>query len=283
MYWEGVSANWEQLQAAVLGGSDVGILVEPSQLVVLDCDVKRYDQGTGWVVQDGTATWQDGVVKRGVEDLAREVEKLGHSMGELYTYTVETKSGGRHLYFKRPVSVPWLTTLHHREDWRVDVIASGRNWVAAPPTPGYRVVVDAPCVELPPWLAEWLTGLHSHLRPLGGTQRQTVEQRAASQLLSWRGSQLLGVNPTSLAELQQAWVTSQLDLVALANQYGGWNSTIYQVTLNLLDVGFEPDRVEEVVLRVASPVDEIERKKAYDTIRSAERKHGRGQGLVGGW
>lgn len=275
--WQGVVADWETLQHAVAGGRDVGILTGQSHLVILDCDVKRYDRDTGWVVQENTATWQQGVERHGLDDVARVVKELGHDMSELHTYTVETKSGGCHLYFTQNSQAP-LTTLHHRQDWRVDVIASMNTWVAAPPTPGYRVTADAPCVELPGWLAQWLVDLNRHLPPVGGERRQRIESRARESLVSWRGSQLSGADPGSLLELQRAWAQSQLQLVALANRYGGWNSTIYQVTHNLLDAGLHPGRVTESVLEVASPTNAVEWKKAYDTILSAQSKHGHSQG-----
>ena len=280
--WQGVTADWETLQQAVAGGRDVGILTGQSRLVILDCDVKRYDQDTGWVVNQGTASWQQGVERHGLDDVARVVKELGHDMAELHTYTVETKSGGCHLYFTQSSQVP-LTTSHHRQDWRVDVIASVNSWVAAPPTPGYRVTVDAPCVELPRWFAAWLQDVNHHLLPVGGEHRRRVEQHLRQSLMTWQaGGSLTGGNPEKLGDLRREWAWCQLDLVALANRYGGWNDAIYTVTLNLLEVGFPSTGVEKAVLGAAEPLNDVEQKKAYDTILSAQQRFDGNQRRDGG-
>lgn len=135
LYWAGAVASWAELLACVGGGRDVAVLPAASGLLVLDCDVKWYHADTAFVVSERTARLAPAVQRHGIDDLGRVVRELGHSPAELATYTVRTKSGGYHLYYRVPEAfVGVLGTSHHRHEWRVDVIASQHSWVAAPPT-----------------------------------------------------------------------------------------------------------------------------------------------------
>lgn len=269
VYWGGSSMTWTEAHVALGQGHDVGLLAGQSGLVILDCDVKRYDAETGFVVVGNTASLQElkpAVTHRGIDDLKREVERLQRSMTELRTFTIATKSGGLHLIYRQNPRFP-LETKHHRTDWRVDVIAGHNNWVATAPSAGYHVALDVPVVELPDWLAAWLQRLEDHFLPLGRRRRQQVE-KLKTQVR--HQSQLPGREDDSLVA---RWIDLELELVRLANRHGGWNDAIYQATLNLLEGGWGFDDVVGAVLDAAEPVSDLERRKAMDTIESARRKH----------
>ncbi|MGW4981960.1 bifunctional DNA primase/polymerase [Streptomyces mirabilis] len=155
--WDGIKGvSQEDLRRTVDGGYDVGVLTGQSGLVVLDCDVKHYEAEVDFKVNGSTAQFE--VVKEshteyGVADLEREVLKLGHAMDELQTYTVKSKSDGRHLYFWQNPEL-WIQSQAQREAWHVDVKASRNTWVAAPPSAHYEVLDDRePAVGRSPALA----------------------------------------------------------------------------------------------------------------------------------
>lgn len=279
LYWQGSDhVTWDELDDAVTQGHDVALLPWRRDLVILDCDVKEYQADTGFVVTDGVARLAPTVTRFGIDDLAREVRRLGHDPTELATYAVRTKSGGCHLYYRACPDVP-LETRHHRAEWRVDVIAGVNTWVAAPPTPGYHVLRDRSMIELPRWLAEFLRDLTEHLAPVGASRRTALERAARDQrrdlaavLVNGEGQEV-----DEGAGLWRAWVNRELQLVALANQVGGWNQAIYQACRNLLDGGVDPVTVEESVLVAAAPVDARNERVARDTIRSAGTGHRRNE------
>lgn len=286
-YWNHpLNTTWDELQTTVTEGfringkmtpCDVALFPAMSGLVVVDCDVKRYDAETGFVTVGNRATLETlkpEVIKYGFNDLKREVERLGHSMTELATYTVQTKSGGFHLYYRENPRVK-LVNSGHRHEWRVDVVAhnagSDRSWVAAPPTPGYEVIRDLPVAEMPDWLGQWLQGVNRHLPPLGRERRTAVNRQTADvrkRALSLPVDQVDG-------DLLGTWVRGELSVVALANQEGGWNLAIYQCTLNLLEGGWDEDAVANAVLKAAKPVSNLESRNAMYTIESACRRHAR--------
>jgi len=269
IYWSGVSMTWADAHECLAQGLDVGLLAGQSGLVILDCDVKRYEAETGFVYDGRTATMVEtkpAVTKRGVDDLRREVERLGHTMKELTTFTVQTKSGGFHLMYRQNPRFP-LETKHHRDEWRVDVIAGQNNWVATAPSDGYSVVKDVPVIELPDWLAQWMQRLEDHLLPLGRRRRQKIDKLRVQVR---HQSQLPGRENESLVA---RWIDLELEAVRLANLHGGWNDAIYQATLNLMEGGWAFDDVVAAVLEAAEPASDLERRKALDTVDSARRKH----------
>jgi hypothetical protein len=286
MYWgTGNPMAWEDAQKIVDHGypvrnkrsktpCDIALFPAPSGLVIIDCDVKTYDRKTGFVmVSHNVAQPLPPQVEYGVLDLEREIVNLGHSMDELDTYTVSTKSGGQHLYFRENPTVR-LKTSGHRKDWRVDVVAHNdggdRSWVAAPPTANYEVIRDVQVVELPTWLASWLRNEMPKLPPVGGEkmrQRLRDRQEARDRALLPGSS---GDDRDSLQMMYAGWI---LDEVVKANQEGGWNLAIYAAVKDLLKVGYALETVAEMVLEAAGPVNETERRNAEYTIASAERSY----------
>lgn len=283
-YWgTGSPMTWETAQHIVTDGypvrnkssrtpCDVALFPAPSGLVIVDCDVKRYDDETGFVLtRVNEASLLPPRVERGIADLAREMRKLGHVMDEIDTYAVSTKSGGVHLYFGENPAVP-LKTTGHRESWHVDVVAHNdggdRSWVAAPPTAGYGVMRDVPVLKMPTWLAEFLRHEVPRMPPMGGERaRQRARRRREA-----RDRVLVPGRPTgdhgSLGVQYVAWI---LDAVVEANRVGGWNVAIYAAVKDLLRVGYPLETVVDMVIEAAQPVNGVERRNAEYTIASAER------------
>jgi hypothetical protein len=280
-YWSGYQDDWDGWNDLLHLSNDNGKLNEVAfvpalnDMVVLDCDRREYEPDTGWVSLSSAsrAAFQRPVIRFGLDDLFREVKKLGHDPAELATYVVATPGGGHHLYFKQH---PHLTvpTRHFRDNWRVDVIASQNLWVNAPPTRGYHVVRDLPVAVLPLWLAEFLVDLNQHLVPQGGRPRQVLNHQARQLLAQW-------YNDGSSHDVFRNWVRAELKLVELTNQVGGWNQQLYCCTRNLLDVGLSSEKVFTLIIKAAAPVDVKNRRQAEDTINSAIRAHTR-TGFNGG-
>lgn len=255
---------------------DIALFPAPSGLVILDCDVKEYDRETGFVlVKRNVARPLPPRVEYGLTDLQREVEKLGHSLVELATYTVETKSGGHHLYFRECEGIK-LRTSGHRENWRVDVVAhndgSDRSWVAAPPTENYTVVRDLPVAGMPEWLAVWLRDEMPKLEPVGG-RRARQRQKQLMEIRDRAMTPGLALDQRNALVVEYAgWLLTK---VARANEEGDWNVTIYGVMKDLLRVGYSFEQAAEMVMEHAAPVDQAEYRNAEYTVNSALRSHER--------
>lgn len=292
MYWHG-APEWDELIGAWLFASgvygahpkaprrpavDIALFPAASGLVVLDCDVREVENETGFVVHRDSerpggacASLTPTVTRRGIDDLQRVVESLGHSMDELDTYTVRSKSGGLHLYFGENPRVP-LKTSRHRENWLVDVKAhddgESRGWVAAPPTPRYRVTRDLPVIELPTWLAEWLRDVESHLAPVGGARRVALRRRAADLK---RG--VLAVTGEERQGLLADWIGHELQVIADAQAAdSGWNDAIFTSAANLAEAGWTAEDLIPVVEDVAQPRTTRDRNLMIGTVKSACKK-----------
>lgn len=294
-YWNGISYTWDELHRIITGEQGVmrvtrgqrsknygpkhiGLSPYVNEMVVLDCDVRT--SYTTIESQPGTRSGRFGTVgvqrKRGIDDLALLCAALGHDISELATYTVQTPSGGLHLYFWQSYETPVEVTSHHRQGFLVDVIASENNWVAAPPTPGYRVVCDYPVATMPDWLAEALTGVNERFEPVGGKKRSAADERVA-ELRRAVHKQERTFAPTDGSIIGQ-WVAANLQLIRIANDSGCWNLTIYQVTKDLARFGWDYDSVEEVVLAAARPWSDREERNAIATIRSGFKNLARNSG-----
>lgn len=266
-YWEGYRLGWEGwLDIVGRRGYDAALLVRPSGLAVLDCDVKSY---AGELVchsdNPNLVTLEGATVKHGIDDLVRLARELGRDPAELATYTVRTRSGGFHLYYdvgERLARGQVLRTRHHRDEWRIDVIASENSWVAAPPTPGYEVVRDRSVAVMPDWLWEAVAGINRLRGPLGGSRRRELDRRA-------RGLRSR-VEPVECdGDVFKTYLRTQCELVRLANRLGGWNSTIFEVACDLFTLGLRPVIVENLLLEAAEPWDDRQRGSVLATVRSA--------------
>lgn len=146
------------------GAWNIGVATGPARLVVVDLDMPKTEGEP-----DGAATLTALAAERNV------------TVPE--TYTVDTPSGGQHLYFAAPAGV------HLRNTGRslgsgVDTRAEG-GYVAGPgsltPAGGYELVDEREPVELPGWLLQALLE-----RPLAeltarGTARQVGDRSAYAE------------------------------------------------------------------------------------------------------
>lgn len=112
--------------------ANIGIACGPARLVVVDIDVRHGDGHQAW------------------HDLAE-----GHDTPT--TFTVETPSGGRHLYYQAPDAQ--IRNSAGRLADNIDIRADG-GYVVAPPSVTddgyYDLTDDTPPAPLPAWLAELL-------------------------------------------------------------------------------------------------------------------------------
>lgn len=268
MYWDGAWARWQELAQSVGQGRGIGLLPQRSGLVVLDCDVRQRDGDGFVVVGDGRARWTGGAVQRGYDDLVRVVLGMGRVLPR--TWTVSTKSGGVHLYFRCAPGT--MRSSGHRDGWCVDVKASSNTWVVAPPTPGYTVVDRSEVALMPDWLAGWLRDdLHRVTEPLGGRARATrnTELRDSYTRTKYGSGTGERAKAQTLAVLRERWVEHVLLSVQESNALGGWNNQLYQAACTLHDVGYEDDEIQQMVLEAAAPWDEREQRAAVRTVASA--------------
>jgi hypothetical protein len=125
---------------------NVAVATGPAGLVVVDLDLARPDEPPP--PQHPHA--------RGGHDV---LDALGcYTPGS--TWTVQTASGGRHLYFRAPeTGGPWRNTTG-RIGWHIDTRAGGGYVVAAGSVVGgrpYKLIHDPDPIPLPARLAELLT------------------------------------------------------------------------------------------------------------------------------
>lgn len=253
-YWEGITGTWDDLEKWVSGGkAAVGILACESGLVIVDCDVKKVFESVG-----NTA----GMVEyHGINDLKRVCEELGHVVPP--TYTVESKSGGYHLYYRQHPDWP-LRSSGHRENWHVDVKASSRVFAVTPPSVDYHVIRDIPVARMPEWLARWLLRLRTNTNPVGG---ESVRRRM-NELRDMRDT---GVDLNVGGDYHAILVDHILGIVRDSQQQ--WNNRIYLAARQLFDVGYTAEEAEEMLTKPAAPWNERETYNLRRTVGSAWTGH----------
>lgn len=137
-----VDAHWK-------AGDNVGVACRASGVVGIDLDVKH----------DGPARF------------AAICRERGRSWPQ--TFTVDTPSGGQHLYFRAPADriIPSFSGAISPLGLGVDVRAPGKwlgSYLAGPGSViagrSYRIALDLPIMPLPKWLTEIL-GAGRILRP----------------------------------------------------------------------------------------------------------------------
>jgi hypothetical protein len=138
----------------------IGIACGPSGLLVVDLDRRKPGQHapTG---------------HEGYEDGADVLNALCRQHGQPWpgaAYTVETGSGGAHLYYRHPEVGPPLRNTAARIGWLIDTRAHGGYVVAAGSTVAgrpYRTIVDGGDPHQPPgWLVERMRPAEP-ARPIG--------------------------------------------------------------------------------------------------------------------
>lgn len=137
-------------------GCNVGVATGPSKLVVIDLDTP---DSPGDLPPEGSR--REGV-RDGLDMFALVCDRAGQPFPH-DTLTVETPSGGLHLYFRAPAGVRIGNTQANRGlalGWKIDTRAAGGYTVApgsTTPKGLYRLVHDRPVAELPTWLVQRLT------------------------------------------------------------------------------------------------------------------------------
>ena len=127
---------------------NVAIATGPAGLVVVDLDVAD-------PAEERPAEHPDA--RGGLDVFGSLATVRGLVPGS--TWTVETPSGGRHLYFRAPRDGgPWRNTAG-RLGWHIDTRAAGGYVLAAGSVVGgrcYTLVHDRDPIELPAWIAQRL-------------------------------------------------------------------------------------------------------------------------------
>jgi Bifunctional DNA primase/polymerase, N-terminal len=150
---------------------NVAIATGPAGLVVVDLDVARPDEPRP----------AGHPHARGGHDV---LDALGcYTPGS--TWTVETASGGRHLYFRAPAAGgPWRNTAG-RIGWHIDTRAQGGYVVAVGSLVDgrpYKLVHDPEPIELPARLADLLTPPAPPSPAAGRDQARTARGYAPAAL-----------------------------------------------------------------------------------------------------
>ncbi|MFC8822575.1 bifunctional DNA primase/polymerase [Streptomyces rochei] len=132
---------------------NIGVATGPSGLVVVDLDTPKSPD------DKPPAAWADGGILDGADVLAALCERH-HQRYPVGTHTVETGSGGLHLYFAAPgADGEELRNTQGKLGWKVDTRAAGGYVVGAGsvvPAGPYDTAHAAPAAPLPGWLAELL-------------------------------------------------------------------------------------------------------------------------------
>jgi hypothetical protein len=140
----------------------VGIACGPSRLVVVDLDTHK--PGT-----EIPEPWHRFGITTGGDVLDHLAGAHGGTITP--TYTVQTVSGGTHLYYQAPDTTRRFTNTAGKIGWLIDTRAHG-GYVAAPPTAigssCYEITDDRPPAPLPMFLLDLL---NRDPRPAPGTTR----------------------------------------------------------------------------------------------------------------
>ena len=249
-----VARDWEHAattsltrlrQLAPQPGVNYGVACGPSDLIVVDLDVAKDPQELaeggptqGWTVLRELAEAQGGELPR--------------------TFTVQTPSGGRHLYFRPPIDGPTPRNTVRRLGPLIDTRGVG-GYVVAPGSRvdgvEYRVIDAAPIAVLPEWISALLRPMED--RPVAG------EPFSLATALGPVRSQLGGAYAHSALEREAARVGSA--------RVGTRNDTLNRAAYNLgtLVGGGLLDRAEvELELTRAALAAGLEARETASTVRS---------------
>ena len=221
-----------------------GIACGPSDLVVLDLDVAKGEEEAadgatdGWRVLLDLAAAHDGELPR--------------------TFTVQTPSGGRHLYFRPPVEGPAPRNTVRRLGPLIDTRGAG-GYVVAPGSrvdgAEYRVIEDAPIVPLPDWISALLRPIED--RPVAG------EPFSLATALGPVRAELGGAYARTALEREAARVA--------AARVGTRNDTLNRAAYNLgtlVGSGLLPRSEVEAELTRAAQAAGLEAREIGSTLRS---------------
>ncbi|MGW0663046.1 bifunctional DNA primase/polymerase [Streptodolium elevatio] len=160
------------------GPYNIGIVTEPSRLVVVDLDMPKHagDKPT-------KEPWSGMDVRHGADVLAVLAKNAGQPFPD-QTFAVTTRSGGTHLYFAAPPG-PALPSTVEKYGWKVDtrarrgyVIAVGSIVDGQP----YTVARDVDVAPLPAWLLGVLRPVATPARPVSLGSVRVASAYAATAL-----------------------------------------------------------------------------------------------------
>ncbi|MDX2705819.1 hypothetical protein PV350_23585 [Streptomyces sp. PA03-6a] len=304
-WWGGVGLEHEDAVAAVNGdlkslgtgcfgrfpgaAKDIAHLMWLDDQFVIDTDVKEvYDSPNGepWIAIEGkknSVTGAPVILKHGIDDLYREANAWGMERDELDehldTWIEGTKSGGRHIVLQQNPELRIDSTMHHKAEYRVDVLAN--NWRACYPTPGYGVLLDRPVKVAHKRLTELLIHLNKMLDPVGGKRMVRAEEefKTIHQQTYRVGAHgtVLGVRDEALMD---RWRHGVLNVVVVAQQLGNWNKRLFWAACRYAEGGWPQDTAIRDIIVVAQPWDAREERKALDSINSAYNNVERNKGVA---
>ncbi|GAA1858769.1 bifunctional DNA primase/polymerase [Pseudonocardia ailaonensis] len=162
------------------GPFGIGVACGPSGLVVIDLDTPKPDAAR-------PAAWDQPGIRDGADVLAALAEQHCAEV-PLETYSVQTASGGEHLYFTAPDGAQ-IRNSAGRLGWLIDVRAAGGYVVAAGSvvrSRRYRAA-DAPVADLPQWIGDLLTETTSAPRADFTPLLDVVGRRSAYVAAALRG------------------------------------------------------------------------------------------------
>lgn len=220
---------------------NIGIACGPSGLVVVDLDIPHHPRAETLVAR-GPRT--------GIDEFARLCDAHGAPYPDS-TFSVETPSGGRHLYFE--ASGPDIRNSAGKIAPLVDIRANG-GYVVAPGSRtvqgAYRVIRDERPVSLPGWLARLLA------RP---PEISTGDLREPPFAVGpgGTGSPMEALDH-AVIRVSTAWEGTRNDTLNRASYYMGELSGGKR-----LDAGYAARRLLDAALRSGLPEQEARR-----TIRS---------------
>jgi hypothetical protein len=246
-------------------------------MFVIDPDLKTYydsPDGFAFIATGNTARMAKTYTRFGLDDLYREAEQWGMVRAELDdyldTWTESTKSGGQHIVFRQNPELRIEHTLHHRDNYRVDVLVN--NWRGCYPSPGYTVLKDRPVREAPLRLVELLLHLSDTLDPVGGKRMISAQAEfKAVHRQTYRVGTTGGVLGIRDESLMARWRYGVLNVVHIAHQVGNWNDRIFWAACRYAEGGWPQETAERDILAAAQPWDKREERKALDSIASAYR------------
>ncbi|MDX3634810.1 hypothetical protein PV728_32045 [Streptomyces europaeiscabiei] len=246
-------------------------------MLVIDPDMKTYHDspdGTPFIASGNSATMAGEYTRFGLDDLYREAEAWGMSREELDehldTWTESTKSGGQHIVLLQNPGIRIDHTLHHRHEYRVDVLVN--NWRGCYPSPGYGVLKDKPVKVAHRRLVELLQYLNDTLDPIGGKRMAQADSEFRKvHRQTYRVTSRGKVDGILDQAQMDRWRHGVLNVVHISHQVGNWNDRIFWAACRYAEGGWPIETAERDILSAAQPWDDREARKATDTIRSAYR------------
>lgn len=227
------------------GNPSIGIPAKQNGFVIIDVDVP-----SGTHKHDGREWWYSFVQEKDISP----------------TYTVRTRGGGFHFYYRLPDTVnPDTFSPPSKLALGVDIKYNG--WVAAPPSIGYEIEwgTVADIVEAPPALME---AIHLAKNGAESTYEITYEE----------GQTLALAKPFTEVQLKDLikkveWIQTNGDL-----SYSEWRDGIFALKAGVSDVDLLQDLVDKWTMN--RNFQEGDQHQAQDILDKADKYGGIGPGTI---